>query len=231
MSTRSSAPLSAPARRRSTRATASSPRTPTFARACADAGIVFIGPSPDAIATMGDKITAKLAVAERGRADRARGSRGPGFAMRTSSRHPRDVGYPLLIKPSAGGGGKGMHVVESAGELAGALAAARREAAASFGDDTLFLERYVQNPRHIEVQILADAHGSVVHLGERECSLQRRHQKVIEEAPSPLLDARRASADRGRGLRDGTERRVPRAPGPSSSSSRPTSRTSSSSWR
>ncbi|MGO1885760.1 MAG: biotin/lipoyl-containing protein, partial [Citricoccus sp.] len=98
------------------------------------------------------------------------------------------VGYPMLIKPSAGGGGKGMHVVQTEDQLAGSLEAARREAAASFGDDTLFIERYVTTPRHIEVQVLADAHGNVIHLGERECSLQRRHQKVIEEAPSPLLD-------------------------------------------
>ena len=159
-----------------------------FAQACADAGIVFIGPSPEAIATMGDKITAKLAVAERG-VPTVPGIARPGLRDEDLVAASVDVGYPLLIKPSAGGGGKGMHVVESADELAGALAAARREAAASFGDDTLFLERYVQNPRHIEVQILADAHGNVVHLGERECSLQRRHQKVIEEAPSPLLDA------------------------------------------
>ena len=95
----------------------------------------------------------------------------------------------MLVKPSAGGGGKGMHVATDAAALAALLAAARREAAASFGDDTLFLERFVDTPRHIEVQILADAHGNTVHLGERECSLQRRHQKVIEEAPSPLLDA------------------------------------------
>ena len=136
---------------------------------------------------MGDKITAKLAVAERG-VPTVPGVARPGLRDEDLIAASVDVGYPLLIKPSAGGGGKGMHVVESADELPGALAAARREAAASFGDDTLFLERYVQNPRHIEVQILADAHGNVVHLGERECSLQRRHQKVIEEAPSPLLD-------------------------------------------
>lgn len=158
-----------------------------FAQACADAGIVFIGPSAEAIATMGDKITAKLAVTERG-VPTVPGIARPGLRDEDLIAASVDIGYPLLIKPSAGGGGKGMHVVESADELAGALAAARREAAASFGDDTLFLERYVQNPRHIEVQILADAHGNVVHLNERECSLQRRHQKVIEEAPSPLLD-------------------------------------------
>ncbi|MDF2496867.1 MAG: accA1, partial [Arthrobacter koreensis] len=99
------------------------------------------------------------------------------------------VGYPLLIKPSAGGGGKGMHAVTDPADLPAALASARRVAAAAFGDDTLFLERLVSSPRHIEVQVLADTHGNVIHLGERECSLQRRHQKVIEEAPSVLLDA------------------------------------------
>ncbi|TDN92451.1 biotin carboxylase N-terminal domain-containing protein [Microbacterium sp. BK668] len=159
-----------------------------FARACEDAGIVFIGPRPDAIAVMGDKITAKLAVQERG-VPTVPGIARAGLTDDELIAASSDVGYPLLIKPSAGGGGKGMHVVTGADGLAGALASARREAAASFGDDTLFLERYVQNPRHIEVQVLADAHGSVIHLGERECSLQRRHQKVIEEAPSPLLDA------------------------------------------
>ena len=100
-----------------------------------------------------------------------------------------DIGFPVLIKPSAGGGGKGMHRVEDPAKLAAALNTARREAGAAFGDDTLFMERFVDTPRHIEVQVLADTHGNVVHLGERECSLQRRHQKVIEEAPSALLDA------------------------------------------
>ena len=100
-----------------------------------------------------------------------------------------DIGYPVLVKPSAGGGGKGMRMVERAADLPAALVSARRESAAAFGDDTLFIERFVLRPRHIEVQVLADTHGNVLHFGERECSLQRRHQKVIEEAPSPLLDA------------------------------------------
>ena len=159
-----------------------------FAQACADAGIVFIGPTADAIRTMGDKITAKLAVAERD-VPTVPGIARPGLSDADLIAAAPGIGYPLLIKPSAGGGGKGMHVVEDEAHLADAIAAARREAAASFGDDALFLERYLTTPRHIEVQILADAHGHVVHLGERECSLQRRHQKVIEEAPSPLLDA------------------------------------------
>ncbi|MBZ6372561.1 MAG: ATP-grasp domain-containing protein [Microbacterium hominis] len=157
-----------------------------FARACADAGIVFIGPDARAIEVMGDKIAARAAVEARGVAT-VPGLARPGLSDGELSAGAAAVGFPVLIKPSAGGGGKGMHVVTHAAELTEALAAARREAAASFGDDALFLERYVATPRHIEVQIIADAHGHVVHLGERECSLQRRHQKVIEEAPSPLL--------------------------------------------
>jgi len=158
-----------------------------FAEACEEAGIVFIGPTAAAIRTMGDKITAKLAVTERG-VPTVPGIARPGLTDADLIAAASGIGYPLLIKPSAGGGGKGMHVVSEEAELADAIAAARREAAASFGDDALFLERYLTTPRHIEVQVLADAHGNVVHLGERECSLQRRHQKVIEEAPSPLLD-------------------------------------------
>ena len=157
-----------------------------FARACADAGIVFIGPDARAIEVMGDKIAARAAVEARGVAT-VPGLARPGLSDDELVAGAASVGFPVLIKPSAGGGGKGMHVVTQAAQLPDALAAARREAAASFGDDTLFLERYVATPRHIEVQIIADAHGHVVHLGERECSLQRRHQKVIEEAPSPLL--------------------------------------------
>ena len=158
-----------------------------FAQACATAGIVFVGPDPSAIAIMGDKIRAKQQVESFGVATIP----GAGTAGMTDAdliAAATTVGFPLLIKPSAGGGGKGMTVVSEQSELPEALTASRRVALKSFGDDTLLLERLVSTPRHIEVQVIADAHGHVVHLGERECSLQRRHQKIIEEAPSPLLD-------------------------------------------
>jgi 3-methylcrotonyl-CoA carboxylase alpha subunit len=158
-----------------------------FAAALQAAGIVFIGPPAAAIQTMGDKIAAKAAVSSFG-VPVVPGVSRPGLTDADLIAGADEVGYPVLVKPSAGGGGKGMRVVREPSELAAALASARREAASAFGDDTLFLERYVLNPRHIEVQVLADGYGNVVHLGERECSLQRRHQKVIEEAPSPLLD-------------------------------------------
>ena len=159
-----------------------------FAAACEQAGLVFVGPPARAIEVMGDKITAKNTVAEFG-VPLVPGVARAGLTDDELAGAAAEVGYPVLIKPSAGGGGKGMHVVDEPAQLRAALATARREAASAFGDDTLFLERFVLRPRHIEVQILADSHGNVVHLGERECSLQRRHQKVIEEAPSPLLDA------------------------------------------
>jgi acetyl-CoA/propionyl-CoA carboxylase biotin carboxyl carrier protein len=158
-----------------------------FAVALQAAGIVFIGPPVGAIQTMGDKIAAKAAVSSFG-VPVVPGVSRPGLTDDDLIAGAEEVGYPVLVKPSAGGGGKGMRVVHEASELAAALVSARREAASAFGDDTLFLERFVLNPRHIEVQVLADGFGNVVHLGERECSLQRRHQKVIEEAPSPLLD-------------------------------------------
>lgn len=160
-----------------------------FAAALEDAGIAFLGPSARAIEVMGDKITAKNAVAEYG-VPVVPGIAKPGLTDAELIDAATEIGYPVLVKPSAGGGGKGMRRVDDPADLPAALVSARREAGAAFGDDTLFLERFVTRPRHIEVQILADQFGHVLHLGERECSLQRRHQKVIEEAPSPLLDAR-----------------------------------------
>ena len=158
-----------------------------FAAACERASVAFLGPPALAIQVMGDKITAKNAVAAFD-VPVVPGVAKPGLSDDELAAAADEVGYPVLIKPSAGGGGKGMRLVEEPARLRAALVGARREAASSFGDDTLFLERFVLRPRHIEVQVLADTHGNVVHLGERECSLQRRHQKVIEEAPSPLLD-------------------------------------------
>jgi acetyl-CoA/propionyl-CoA carboxylase, biotin carboxylase, biotin carboxyl carrier protein len=157
-----------------------------FARAVTDAGLTFVGPGASAIELMGDKIRAKEAVGAAG-VPVVPGAHGEGLAEAA-----RALGTPLLLKPSAGGGGKGMRLVRELGppgSLEEHIAAARREARAAFGDDTLLVERWIDRPRHIEVQILADGHGSVLHLGERECSLQRRHQKIVEEAPSPLLDA------------------------------------------
>lgn len=163
--------------------------SPALARACAEAGIVFVGPPVHALEVMGDKIGAKAHVARFG-VPVVPGTAEPGLSDDALVARAADVGYPLLVKPSAGGGGKGMAVVRTPEELPAALTAARRVAASAFGDDALLLERYLAAPRHIEVQVLADAHGAVVHLGERECSLQRRHQKVVEESPSPVVDAR-----------------------------------------
>ena len=159
----------------------------TFAARCEKEGITFIGPPASAMEKMGDKITARATVESRN-VPTVPGISRPGLSDDDIIAAAPEIGFPVLIKPSAGGGGKGMHRVETPEELPAALVSARREAASSFGDDTLFLEHFVDTPRHIEVQIVADSHGNVVHLGERECSLQRRHQKVIEEAPSALLD-------------------------------------------
>ncbi|GAA4678539.1 acetyl-CoA carboxylase biotin carboxylase subunit [Streptomyces chumphonensis] len=159
-----------------------------FARAVTDAGLVFIGPPADAIELMGDKIRAKETVQAAG-VPVVPGSSGSGLTDAQLADAARGIGMPVLLKPSAGGGGKGMRLVRDAAVLEDEIAAARREARASFGDDTLLVERFIDGPRHIEIQVLADGHGNVLHLGERECSLQRRHQKIIEEAPSPLLDA------------------------------------------
>jgi len=159
-----------------------------FARAVEEAGLIFIGPTSDAIAAMGDKTVAR------------RLAQSAGVPVAPANEHPpaepealaaaaAAIGYPLLIKAAAGGGGKGMRVVRAAAELAEAFAAAAREAHGAFADDRLFLERYIERPRHVEIQVLADHHGTILHLGERECSVQRRHQKIIEETPSPAVDA------------------------------------------
>ena len=157
-----------------------------FSEACAAAGITFIGPSASAIRAMGLKREAKETMAAAGVPVV------PGFSGSQDDdaliAAAPDVGFPLLVKASAGGGGKGMRVVENADALPDAISAARRESLAAFGDDTLILERYVQRPRHVEIQVLGDAFGNIVHLFERECSIQRRHQKVIEESPSPAID-------------------------------------------
>ncbi|WP_415952248.1 acetyl-CoA carboxylase biotin carboxylase subunit [Streptomyces sp. KLOTTS4A1] len=158
-----------------------------FARACAEAGLAFIGPPAAAIDLMGDKIRAKETVKAAG-VPVVPGSSGSGLGDAELAAAAREIGAPVLLKPSAGGGGKGMRLVRDLAVLDDEIAAARREARASFGDDTLLVERWIDRPRHIEIQVLADGHGNVVHLGERECSLQRRHQKIIEEAPSVLLD-------------------------------------------
>ncbi|APU17238.1 ATP-binding protein [Actinoalloteichus fjordicus] len=158
-----------------------------FARACAAAGLVFIGPSPEVIELMGDKIRAKQAVASAG-VPVVAGRTEAGLSDDDLIDAVHELGFPVLLKPSAGGGGKGMRLVVAAAGLREAVRGARREAAAAFGDDTLLVERYIERPRHLEVQVLADRHGTVLALGERECSLQRRHQKIIEEAPSALLD-------------------------------------------
>ncbi len=164
-----------------------------FAAACATAGIVFIGPSPAAIAAMGEKAEAKERMHRAGVPVLA-GYHGEDQALAALERRGRKLGFPLIVKPSGGGGGKGMQIVQKAEELRGALEASRRIAASAFGDERLLLERYLPAARHVEVQVLADQHGSVLHLLERDCSIQRRHQKLIEEAPAPGLDERLRSA-------------------------------------
>ncbi|HEY1854547.1 MAG TPA: biotin carboxylase N-terminal domain-containing protein [Solirubrobacterales bacterium] len=159
---------------------------PELPRACAAAGIAFVGPGPEAMALLGDKVQAK-AVAERAGMPVLPGLAGESLTDEEIAAWVEEQELPVLLKAAAGGGGRGMRVVRERGELAEALASARREAVAAFGDDRLLVERYLEGSRHIEVQLIADAHGDAIHLGERECSLQRRHQKVIEEAPSPVV--------------------------------------------
>jgi acetyl-CoA carboxylase biotin carboxylase subunit len=159
-----------------------------FASIVMEHGITFIGPSPDHIRLMGDKIAAKVTMRKLG-VPVTPGSEGAVGDEANAIKTAEEVGYPVLVKASAGGGGRGMKLVRSREELPEALAAARSEARMSFGDDAVYMERYLDRPRHIEVQVLADSYGNVVHLGERDCSLQRRHQKVLEETPSPSLNA------------------------------------------
>jgi acetyl/propionyl-CoA carboxylase alpha subunit len=158
-----------------------------FATAVADAGLTFIGPPPSAIASMGSKIEAKRIMHDAG-VPILEGVEAGGLDDDELLAAAEQVGYPILVKASAGGGGKGMRIVAAADELIDAVAAARREAAGAFGDDTVFLERYLERARHVEIQVVGDTHGNVVDLFERECSIQRRHQKIIEEAPSPAVD-------------------------------------------
>ncbi|MGJ4856298.1 acetyl-CoA carboxylase biotin carboxylase subunit [Labrys sp. La1] len=159
-----------------------------FATALKAAGIIFVGPNPHAIAAMGDKIESKKAAAAAG-VSTVPGHLGIIEDSAAAIRIATEIGYPVMIKASAGGGGKGMRIAHSAAEVEEGFRLARSEAKASFGDDRVFIEKFIVEPRHIEIQVLGDKHGNVIHLGERECSIQRRNQKVIEEAPSPLLDA------------------------------------------
>ncbi len=158
-----------------------------FAAIVEEHGLVFIGPAPEHIRAMGDKIEAKTRMAALG-VPVVPGSDGPVASAEAARRAAEAIGYPVLVKATAGGGGKGMKVAQTAAALEEAYRLARAEARAAFGNDEVYLERYLAHPRHIEMQILADAHGQVVHLGERDCSLQRAHQKVLEEAPSPALN-------------------------------------------
>ena len=174
-----------------------------FASMVEEHGFVFIGPAPEHIAVMGDKVKAKETAKSLGIpvVPGSEGSVSDSEAVAIANK----IGFPVLVKAAAGGGGKGMKTANSAPELPQALNLARKEAKANFGDDTLYLEKYLSHPRHIEIQILADGHGNVVHLGERDCSLQRRHQKVLEEAPSPALNANQR-ADIGRLAADAMRR-------------------------
>src|SRR5689334_20689785 len=160
-----------------------------FSAALERAGVVFIGPPPKAIAAMGDKIESKK-LAAKAKVSTVPGHLGVIADAEAARKIAHEIGYPVMIKASAGGGGKGMRIAHTDGEVKEGFRSAQSEARSSFGDERVFIEKYIEEPRHIEIQVLGDAHGTVLHLGERECSIQRRHQKVIEEAPSPFLDAK-----------------------------------------
>lgn len=159
-----------------------------FARLCAERGVTFIGPPPEAIACMGSKIRSRQMMIDAG-VPVVPGGRELLADVSAARQAAEEIGYPVMLKASAGGGGKGMRLVRRAEDLESAFHTARSEASSSFGDDAVYVEKFVENPRHVEIQILADEHGQVFSLGERECSLQRRHQKVLEESPSPVVDA------------------------------------------
>jgi len=159
-----------------------------FAEILAEHGVQFIGPKPEHIRTMGDKIEAKRTAKKLG-IPVVPGSEGGVSSDEEASKIANEIGFPILIKAAAGGGGRGMKVARSAAELSAALSTARAEAKAAFGDDAVYIEKYLERPRHIEIQVLGDGHGNAIHLGERDCSLQRRHQKLWEEGPSPALNA------------------------------------------
>ncbi|WIG55539.1 MAG: Methylcrotonyl-CoA carboxylase biotin-containing subunit [Rhodanobacteraceae bacterium] len=164
-----------------------------FSRACREAGVVFIGPDPESIEAMGSKAAAKHLMAKHD-VPLVPGYDGDNQDYAFLAKQAHEIGYPLIIKPSAGGGGKGMQIVRSDAEFPDALATAQRVAKASFGDASMLLERYIEHPRHIEFQVFGDRHGNIIHIDERECSAQRRYQKVLEETPSPFLDAERRAA-------------------------------------
>ncbi len=160
---------------------------PALAKACADAGLVFIGPSAEAIEAMGHKARAKQLMEQAG-VPCVPGYQGQDQSEQRLHREADDIGYPVMIKATAGGGGRGMRLVESTDTFLEALASARSEAQSAFGDPEVILEKAIVEPRHVEIQVVADRHGKALHFGERDCSVQRRHQKVVEEAPSPAVD-------------------------------------------
>jgi acetyl-CoA carboxylase biotin carboxylase subunit len=158
-----------------------------FARACQSAGLIFIGPTPEAIRAVGDKLIARQTMVAAG-IPVTPGVEIEGQETEWIAQQAEKIGFPVMVKAAAGGGGKGMRIVHSKDELTDAIAASRREAKSAFGNDTVYMEKFIEKPRHVEFQVLADQHGNIVHLFERECSIQRRHQKIIEETPSPALD-------------------------------------------
>jgi len=160
---------------------------PGFARKCKDNGITFIGPEPEAIELLGNKVASRIKMADAG-VPLIPGMKGSETDLEVYKKTAEEAGFPVMIKAAAGGGGKGMRIVHEASELEGAIEAARREALNAFNDDTVYLEKYIVNPRHIEFQVMADTHGNTIHVFERECSIQRRHQKIIEETPSVAVD-------------------------------------------